>query len=55
MNSCRIYASASNLLTLTKYMGYDPDFSSGDPVASGIDYGFYPQPRTYSVGLNFKF
>ena len=55
MNSFRIYASASNLLTLTKYMGYDPDFSSGDPVASGIDYGFYPQPRTYSVGLNLKF
>ena len=55
LNSFRLYISASNLITLTKYMGYDPDFSSGDPVASGIDYGFYPQPRIYSAGLNLKF
>ncbi|ELR70565.1 TonB-dependent receptor [Fulvivirga imtechensis AK7] len=51
----RIYVAANNLYTLTKYMGYDPDFSSGDPVASGIDYGFYPQPRTYMVGVNLTF
>lgn len=54
-NKFRIYGAVNNLMTLTNYMGYDPDFSSGDPVASGIDYGFYPQPRTYMVGVNLTF
>lgn len=55
VKSFRLYASANNLLTLTKYMGYDPDVSSGSPLGSGIDFGFYPQARTYSVGVNLKF
>lgn len=54
-NQFRVYVAANNLVTLTKYMGYDPDFSSGNPLASGIDYGFYPQPRTYMLGITLKF
>ena len=54
-NQFRIYIAANNLVTLTKYQGYDPDFSSASAVASGIDYGFYPQPRTYMLGVNLKF
>ncbi|MDR1628981.1 MAG: TonB-dependent receptor [Oscillospiraceae bacterium] len=41
----RIFASAQNLFTLTKYKGYDPE------VAGGIDIGAYPTARTYSAGL----
>lgn len=51
----RIYVAANNLATFTKYMGYDPDFSSGSPLVSGIDYGFYPQARTFMAGLNLNF
>lgn len=51
----RVYAAANNLLTFTKYRGYDPDFSTDSPLASGIDYGFYPQARTYMIGLNLNF
>lgn len=51
----RIYVAANNLATFTKYMGYDPDFSSGAPLGSGIDYGFYPQARTVMAGLNLNF
>ncbi len=50
----RIYVAANNLLTLTKYKGFDPGASSGDPIGGGIDYGFYPVPRTYMLGLNVK-
>jgi TonB-linked SusC/RagA family outer membrane protein len=51
----RIYVSASNLVTLTEYSGYDPTASTGQPIGGGIDYGFYPNPRTYLVGMNLNF
>ncbi|NMM48537.1 SusC/RagA family TonB-linked outer membrane protein [Marinigracilibium pacificum] len=51
----RLYVSANNLFTLTDYMGYDPDVTSSNPLAAGIDYGFYPQARTYMFGVNLNF
>jgi TonB-linked SusC/RagA family outer membrane protein len=51
----RIYVTASNLVTLTKYRGYDPTASSGAPIGGGIDQGFYPNPKTFLLGLNLKF
>ena len=45
----RLYATASNLFTITKYSGYDPE------VGSGVDYGNYPQSRTFTFGLNATF
>ncbi len=46
---CRFYVSASNLFTITNYSGYDPE------VGSGVDYGNYPQARTWLIGLNLDF
>ena len=51
----RIYAAVNNLYTFTKYRGYDPAASSGAPLGSGIDYGFYPLPRTFMLGANINF
>ncbi|MEM6516862.1 MAG: TonB-dependent receptor [Bacteroidota bacterium] len=51
----RIYSQVNNLYTFTKYRGYDPGASSGAPIGGGIDFGFYPIPRTYLVGLNLNF
>ena len=51
----RIYVTASNLVTLTKYRGYDPTASSGAPIGGGIDQGFYPNPKSFLLGLNIKF
>lgn len=48
----RIYVTGNNVLTLTKYTGYDPEIG-GDVM--GIDKGFYPQPRTYLFGVNLQF
>ena len=55
MSKVRIYASANNIYTFTNYKGYDPSANSGDPISGGIDYGFYPTPKTYVLGLNVNF
>lgn len=53
----RIYATAQNLFTLTKYSGYDPEIGSFNQniLLSGIDNGRYPSPRTYTFGVNLDF
>lgn len=52
--SLRLYVGALNLFTITGYRGFDPGASSGAPVGSGIDFGFYPVARTYMVGANLN-
>ena len=51
------YLTAQNLLTLTKYKGFDPEVSQygGDPKVQGIDYGTYPQSKSYVFGFNVEF
>lgn len=46
----RVYFTAQNLITLTKYTGFDPEVS-----ASGVDLGIYPQTRVLMGGLNIGF
>ncbi|WP_047550608.1 SusC/RagA family TonB-linked outer membrane protein [Psychroserpens sp. Hel_I_66] len=41
--------TATNVLTITKYDGIDPE------INNGIDNNFYPRPQTYVLGLNFAF
>jgi TonB-linked SusC/RagA family outer membrane protein len=57
MSRVRIYGSAQNLYTFTKYSGYDPEIGSfnQNPLLTGIDNGRYPSPRTYSLGVNIEF
>lgn len=54
LGKLRFYVSVNNLFTLTEYSGYDPTASTGEPIGGGIDYGFYPTPRTYLLGINLK-
>ena len=52
INELNVYITGSNLITWTRYLGYDPEFSYGDGVlGQGIDYGKIPQPRSVVVGL----
>ena len=51
----RAYFQVKNALTLTEYSGFDPEISVGGVLNTGIDYGTYPQPRIWSMGLNIKF
>lgn len=55
LKNLRFYVSVNNAFTLTEYSGYDPTTSNGAPIGGGIDYGFYPNPRTFLFGTNVKF
>ena len=56
VSSLRLYVTAQNLLTLTKYSGYDPEVSGFDFLFSrGIDRGSYPQARTFIFGIQVGF
>jgi TonB-dependent starch-binding outer membrane protein SusC len=54
LNQLRVFASATNLWTLTKYSGSDPEVSTldGSTTAQGIDFFTLPQVRTIAVGIN---
>ena len=57
ITSFRVYASADNLFTITKYTGSNPDIGrSGNIFDRGVDYGYvaYPLARTISVGLQLS-
>lgn len=54
----RLYVAGNNIYTFTKYKGMDPEIGFGNvnqSWAKGIDVGYYPQPRTYMMGLNVNF
>jgi len=51
ISKLRVFVSAENLLTFTKYAGFDPEISSGG-TSLGIDYGVYPQARIWTIGFN---
>lgn len=59
VDKVQLYVTAENLFTITKYKGYDPEVNAAqfqtDPVVSGIDFGTYPQTRTFIFGVNLEF
>ncbi|HET7732728.1 MAG TPA: hypothetical protein VFK73_02730, partial [Paludibacter sp.] len=55
IESCRIFAGAQNLLTLTKYSGFDPEISGGDILGKGNDDGHFPPVRSMNLGLQISF
>ncbi|SFG81346.1 SusC/RagA family TonB-linked outer membrane protein [Pedobacter insulae] len=44
----------TNLLTWTNYRGYDPEFSTSNPLTPGDDTGKYPRRRELGLGLNIS-
>jgi TonB-linked SusC/RagA family outer membrane protein len=54
VNSVRIYASAQNLATWSKYKGYNVDFAGGT-FTPGYNYASYPTPRSIMFGVHFSF
>ncbi|HET6558370.1 MAG TPA: SusC/RagA family TonB-linked outer membrane protein [Prolixibacteraceae bacterium] len=50
--NAEFYVSANNVLTISKYLGYDPEFAgSYSHDEQGIDYGQTPQARQFIVGI----
>jgi len=54
-SNLRIYASAMNLWTMTKYSGYDPESANGMDKNGGIDYSVYPSARSFVLGIDLAF
>src|SRR5690606_660331 len=52
LKSMRLYLAAENLITWTKYSGFDPEVTSFLPLLSGVDNISYPRPRIMTFGLN---
>ena len=57
LKSLQVYVTGQNLLTFTKYSGYDPEVNAygASSVALGVDYGTYPQSKTCIIGVNVGF
>ncbi|MGZ3750585.1 MAG: SusC/RagA family TonB-linked outer membrane protein [Mucilaginibacter sp.] len=61
ISSVRVFVSAQNLLTFTKYTGLDPEMymnsnnAADGPRAVGIDWGTYPSARVITFGVNANF
>jgi TonB-linked SusC/RagA family outer membrane protein len=64
MKALRFYLTGTNLITITKYTGLDPEMYISNnvkveqypsDVAAGIDWGTYPSARSYIIGANLSF
>ena len=57
IDNLKIYTNMQNVLTFSKYKGYDPEIGSmnQDALLTGLDNGRYPSPLIYTIGLNVKF
>jgi len=57
MDKLSVFATGYNILTFTKYSGLDPEVSqnASNGPDMGIDYGTYPQSRSFLLGVNVGF
>jgi hypothetical protein len=57
MKALQLFLSATNVFTITKYPGSDPETSNDAYSVNGgyIDAGIYPAVRTFSFGLKAAF
>ena len=61
ISNLRIYGSIYNVFTLTNYSGLDPEvnvnssYNSAAYPTTGLDFGTYPRPRAFVMGLNLSF
>jgi len=57
LNGLRVYLQGQNLLTFTKFIGWDPEVSTDfavDNITSGVDFYSAPQPRTILFGISIS-
>ena len=56
LKGLRVYVTAQNPFTITKYSGYNPEVSTNsNALTPGIDYGAYPTNKSLAFGLNINF
>lgn len=55
ISAAKVYVSGNNLLTITKFRGYNPEATTNSVLTSGQSTSNYPVARTYLVGCNIQF
>ncbi|SFU60564.1 TonB-linked outer membrane protein, SusC/RagA family [Pustulibacterium marinum] len=55
LSNARVYVSGQNVVTLSGYKGYDPDFKGAGIFSKGYDLGSFPNPRTFYLGVEVAF
>jgi TonB-dependent starch-binding outer membrane protein SusC len=57
ISNLRLYVSADNAFTFSKYLGYNPevDYNNGANLTPGVDYGKYPLARAWNIGAKVTF
>ncbi|MBF4514792.1 TonB-dependent receptor [Flavobacterium sp. ANB] len=59
LQKVRLYVTGENLWTITKYTGFDPEIggptTAGANNVQGVDRGYYPQAKSYMLGVNLQF
>jgi len=53
--NARVYVNGANLHTFTRYTGYTPEIMGFSVLDAGVDRGFYPPSRTFTVGFDLTF
>jgi TonB-dependent starch-binding outer membrane protein SusC len=56
-SKARLYVTGTNLITVTKYTGYDPEIAAypGQDATIGVDLSVYPTAKMYTFGVDFSF
>jgi TonB-linked SusC/RagA family outer membrane protein len=56
ISSSRIWLGGTDLFTITKYTGNDPeDGQSASPIRAGREFSSYPKMKRFSLGVNLTF
>jgi TonB-linked SusC/RagA family outer membrane protein len=55
ISAASVYISGQNIVTLSDYIGYDPEANTLGNSSARVDLNTYPLARTWSIGLNLSF
>ena len=59
LEKVRLYVTGENMFTITKYSGFDPEIGGTTTVGAnnvqGVDRGYYPQAKSFMLGVNLQF
>ncbi len=55
VENVKVSVTCQNLITITKYKGFDPDFNSNSIFLPGVDMSYYPSPKSWVFGINIDF
>lgn len=55
LDTLRVYVTGQNIFVITDYSGYDPEINTQGGNVYGVDFGGYPRPQTFILGVDLSF